>query len=93
MVLKILSKAKGLMFAATHDLELTDILNHDYDNYHFEEYIRDGDVSFPYLIKFGKATSRNAIKLLEMMQYDKDIVRKANHMAEKFEKTGIWEEV
>lgn len=93
VVLKILSKAKGFMFAATHDLELTDILNHDYDNYHFEEYIKDGDVSFPYLIKFGKATSRNAIKLLEMMQYDKDIVREANNMAEEFEKTGIWEEV
>ncbi len=93
VVLKSLSKANGFMFAATHDLELTDILKQTYDNYHFEEYLKDGDVYFPYLIKDGKATSRNAIRLLEMMQYDSDIISKANDMAEKFEKTGSWKVV
>ena len=31
-------------FAATHDIELTDLLMNKYDNYHFQEEVKEGDV-------------------------------------------------
>ena len=78
-------------FAATHDIELTDLLTDYYDNYHFEEDIREGDVFFNYKLLNGKATTRNAIKLLEIMGYDAGIIQKATKQAEHFVESGVWE--
>lgn len=78
-------------FAATHDIELTGLLEGHYENYHFEEEIKDGDVLFNYKLQSGKATTRNAIKLLEIMGYEPAIIEKARKQADKFLKQGIWE--
>lgn len=80
-----------LCFAATHDIELTELLQDDFDNYHFEEDVRDGDVFFNYKLKEGKATTRNAIKLLELMGYDKEVIKKATDQAEHFTRFGVWQ--
>ena len=66
-ILKSLTGSNILCFAATHDIEMTDLLRDFFDNYHFEEDIRDGDVFFNYRLMKGKAATRNAIKLLEIM--------------------------
>ena len=84
---------KILCFAATHDIELTELLQDDFDNYHFEEDVREGDVFFNYKLKEGKATTRNAIKLLELMGYDKDVVKRAADQAEHFTQFGVWQQV
>ncbi len=77
--------------AATHDIELTDLLEDaGYENYHFDEEIREGDVVFPYKLKAGKAGGRNAIRLLTVMGYDEDITAGAQEMAERFTKEGLW---
>ncbi len=76
--------------AATHDIELTDLLNDLYDNYHFDEDVVDDDVLFNYRIKPGKATSKNAIKLLSIMGFSKGIVDKAKAMADDFVSNGKW---
>ena len=89
-ILKSLSKRGTICFAATHDIELTDLLNEEYDNYHFEEEIEQGDVVFNYILKPGKATTRNAIKLLSVMGYDGEIVKTAAKRADDFVNTGIW---
>lgn len=89
-ILKSLCSAGCLCFAATHDIELTELLKEDYDNYHFEEEIHGGDVVFPYLLMKGQATTRNAIRLLEIMGYDEDIIRRAHSLAENFVNTGKW---
>ena len=89
-ILKSLEVPGVLCFAATHDIELTDILKNDYDNYHFEEEVRDGDVFFNYCLLPGKATTRNAIKLLELMGYEPEIIREATKRAEYFTSTGSW---
>lgn len=47
-------------FAATHDIELSYILEDLYDNYHFEEEVKEKEVVFSYILKKGRATSRNA---------------------------------
>ncbi len=79
-----------LCFAATHDIELTELLSGQYDNYHFEEEIRDGDILFNYTLREGRAGSRNAIRLLEIMGYDQSIIRRAQEQAENFLQQGIW---
>ena len=89
-ILKSLHGKAILCFAATHDVELTELLKNEYDNYHFEEDVKDGDVSFEYRLLEGKATTRNAIKLLEIMGYDPDIIRMAQDRAEGFMQTGKW---
>lgn len=89
-ILKNLKSIGILTFAATHDIELTELLAGDYDNYHFNEEIKDNDVLFNYLIKPGKATSKNAIRLLSIMGFSEDIVSKAQSMAEDFTENGIW---
>ena len=61
-----------------------------YRNYHFEEEIRDGDILFNYTLREGRANSRNAIRLLEIMGYDQTIIQKAQRQAEDFLQKGIW---
>lgn len=89
-ILKALAADNVMCFAATHDLELTKLLNEVYDNYHFEEEIVEDDIFFPYRLQKGAAVSRNAIALLKVLGYDKTIVEDAEAMAESFLSTGKW---
>ncbi len=90
-ILKSLTGGQALCFAATHDIELTELLREDYDNYHFEEEIKDGDISFEYRLLQGKATTRNAIRLLEMMGYAPEVTKLAFDRAQRFLETGTWQ--
>ena len=80
-----------LCMAATHDVELTRLLEAEYANYHFSEEIQAGEIRFPYLLQPGPSQSKNAIGLLRLMGYDEQITKGALHMAEHFEHTGVWE--
>ena len=89
-ILVSLSDKRFLCFAATHDIELTHLLEQCYTNYHFEENICQGDISFSYQLKTGRAVSRNAINLLEIMGYDSNIIDRAKGMADRFVREGEW---
>lgn len=89
-ILKSFAGKNTVCFAATHDIELTSLLEQEYENYHFEEEVKDGDVYFNYELKEGKARTRNAIKLLSVMGYEKNIIDKAETMAENFLRDGVW---
>lgn len=89
-ILKSFNGKSALCFAATHDIELTTLLAPYYDNYHFSEEVRENDVSFPYLLKNGPATSRNAIRLLSVMGYEGDLTQKAEETAKRFLESGTW---
>ncbi|MBR4768777.1 MAG: hypothetical protein IK088_07355, partial [Lachnospiraceae bacterium] len=79
----------GIVFAATHDIELTKLLT-SYRQCHFEEFVTDNDVKFDYQLKEGPAKSRNAIRLLNLMGYDREVTDKAEAMAESFLENGTW---
>lgn len=81
---------RTICFAATHDIELTYLLEDVCDNYHFEETVTDDKVEFDYLLHEGRATSRNAIKLLRMLGYPSDVIERAEQTAEGFLQTGEW---
>ncbi len=90
VIMKQLSEVNGLILAATHDIELTDLLADCYDNYHFEELIEGRDIRFNYKLMPGKATSKNAIRLLSLTGYDEELVREASDMAKRYEETGVF---
>lgn len=90
-ILKSLSISRCLCFAATHDIELTHLLEGEYDNYHFEEEIAAKDISFSYKLMNGRASTRNAIKLLGIMGYQEDMIQKAERMAADFVANGRWD--
>ena len=89
-ILESLAAENCLCFAATHDIELTHLLQRDYKNHHFEEEIRYDDILFSYKIMDGRAVTRNAIRLLGIMGYEDQIVRRAEKMAEDFIACGSW---
>lgn len=89
-ILKELNQRNVLSFAATHDIELTYLLEDEYENFHFTEEIKEGDILFSYRLFQGRAQSRNAIKLLELMGYDRQIVESALSCANNFLETGQW---
>ncbi|MBE5824066.1 MAG: hypothetical protein E7308_08345 [Butyrivibrio sp.] len=90
-ILKELFREKVQCFAATHDIELTALLKEEYDIYHFEGEVTDNDVKFDYRIKKGPATTRNAIKLLGVLGYEKELVESAQKMADGFLEKGSWQ--
>lgn len=90
-ILRSMTDKNCLCFAATHDIELTHLLEDCYRNYHFSEEIADNDIYFSYKIKNGRAATRNAIKLLGIMGYDSAIIQKAEDMAGEFLKAGVWQ--
>lgn len=89
-ILKMLAEENAFCFAATHDIELTELLRAQYENYHFEEQVEDDDVIFDYRLRQGKAMTRNAIKLLHMIGYDDTIVQRAQKRVESFIEKGNW---
>lgn len=92
-IVEWLSKHKQtLAFVATHDIELTEILSEICDNVHFEEQVtKENGVTFDYKLHLGPATTRNAIELLQVLQYPKAIVADAKNMAENFDRDRKWQ--
>ena len=89
-ILKSVSASKALVFAATHDIELTTLLSGQYDNYHFQEKVTDDEVIFDFKLYSGPATTRNAIKLLKTIGYNSDIINAAENSARYFLENGKW---
>lgn len=89
-ILSWLAGANAMCFAATHDIELTHILEEKYSNYHFQEYVRENEVLFDYKLYPGRAVSKNAIKLLRMLGYDEGMTAHAEARVKHFEESGNW---
>lgn len=90
-ILRNISARNCMCFAATHDIELTYLLENVYSNYHFSENIEENDITFSYKIINGRAQTRNAIKLLGIMGFSSDIINEAEAMAGNFLETGVWQ--
>lgn len=91
-ILYELSEIVSFGIAATHDIELTELLGKSYQNYHFSEQLKEGKIQFDYILHSGKADSRNAILLLAQMGYDEKMVAKAQQQADYFLQNGHWEQ-
>ena len=81
-VLSSLAKADNIVFVSTHDIELADLLQAEYELYHFSEKIDHKTVDFDYKLKEGKLKSRNAIRILQINDYPEDIIKEAIEISE-----------
>ena len=81
-VLRFLVKGDDLVFVATHDLELLAMLGDGFVGYHFAEQVSDDALSFDYRIRDGLSSTRNAIALLQLMQYPSEVVANALSVVE-----------
>lgn len=89
-ILRGLSESNCLAIVATHDVELTEMTANLFDNFHFQEHITDSGIHFDYRIYPERATTKNAIRLLDFLKYDPRIIQDANSLADNFEKNRIW---
>jgi DNA mismatch repair ATPase MutS len=83
-VLLYLAKNNCYVFAATHDLELTELIVSFYKNYHFKEEVSEEDgISFNYKLLDGPSTTRNAVTLLRHVGYPNEIADRADSRVQK----------
>ncbi len=77
------NNSNSIVFATTHDTELTDMLQKQYDLYHFCESVSNKSIDFDYLLKKGKLQQTNAIKILEINGYPPEIIKEATEIAQQ----------
>jgi len=80
-VLSSLTQLNNFVFVSTHDLELADLLQEEYDLYHFSEIVGNKTVDFDYKLKEGKLMNRNAIKILQINGYPESVIQEAYSLA------------
>ena len=89
-VLEYLYSQDCLCVVASHDIELTNILADKFDNYHFCEQVTDDEITFDYKLKNNASTTRNAIKLLSLLGFNSQIVKKAEKFSSEYDKNKVW---
>ncbi len=89
-VLKSLQTGSSLCVAATHDIELTALLNGEYDNFHFKEEIEGKGITFDYKLREGPSRTRNALLLLEAYDFPPHVIQEATAMVTGFEREHRW---
>lgn len=80
-ILSYLNHNNNIVIIATHDIELADMLDHEYDLYHFAETIENDELCFDHKIKSGQLKTRNAIKILELANYPVEIINEAKQIS------------
>jgi DNA mismatch repair ATPase MutS len=80
-ILSYLNRNNNIVIVSTHDIELAEMLENEYDLYHFSEVIENDELHFDHKIKSGQLKNRNAIRLLELSNYPADIVKEARQIS------------
>ncbi|SJZ62206.1 MutS domain V [Pilibacter termitis] len=90
-ILEWLSEKNVLAFVATHDIELSQILQGKVENIHFSErFTEHGELTFDYSLKKGAAKTRNALKLLETLDFPTKVLEVASKRANVFDECKKW---
>ncbi|WP_435138256.1 MutS-related protein [Formosa sp. A9] len=80
-ILSYLNNGKNIVLVSTHDIELTDILSQEnFELFHFSEQVENNKLNFDHKLKEGELKTRNAIKILELYNYPKEIIDDANNI-------------
>lgn len=69
-----LSQTNSIGMVSTHDLELCELEkeNSKIANFHFQEYYKNGQIHFDYMLRSGPSTTRNALYLMKLAGIDID---------------------
>lgn len=87
-ILNYLVNNNSLVIVATHDLELTEMVN-NYGCYYFTEDVDDEGLKFDYKLKKGVSPTRNAIKLLKYLGYPSEIIDRTNTRVDKITEENV----
>ncbi|MCH2225203.1 MAG: DNA mismatch repair protein MutS, partial [Crocinitomicaceae bacterium] len=79
-VLSHLTNGKNQILVSTHDIELTSLLEKDFDLYYFSESILGNTIKFDYKLKAGTPEKGNAIRVLNINGYPKEIINEASKL-------------
>jgi len=88
-VLSYLNTGCNIVFVSTHDIELADMLKDTYELYHFSEQVDNKTVDFDFKLKNGKLQNRNAIRILEINDYPKEIITEAIELSKELDKIFV----
>lgn len=80
-ILSYLNKGDNIVLVSTHDIELAELLDKEYELYHFAESLDNNELNFDHLLKPGPLTTRNAIKLLELANYPSEVIQEARKVS------------
>jgi DNA mismatch repair ATPase MutS len=80
-LLSYLNRNDNIVVVSTHDIELADLLESEYDLYHFTEIVESNELHFDHSIKPGQLKTRNAIKILELSNFPTDLVSEARRIS------------
>jgi DNA mismatch repair ATPase MutS len=83
-ILNLLAKANTKTLVATHDLQILPELK-NYEYYYFTENVTKDSLEFDYKIHEGITSTRNAIKVLEFINYPSGLVDLINKRIEVME--------
>jgi DNA mismatch repair ATPase MutS len=82
-VLTHLKREHHMVLAATHDLDLIDLSGEDFRVSHFREQIANGEMTFDYLLRPGRSSTRNAIALLAATGYPRGVIDHAASIVDR----------
>lgn len=88
-VLSFLTRRNCQVVVSTHDVELTELLQAEYDLFHFSETVDDGIIHFDYKLKAGIPEKGNAIRILAVNGYPSEIIEEAKHLLRAVGKDGV----
>lgn len=90
MLQMLWEKTDSMCVTATHDMELTDILDREYQMLHFSEESREGKIHFDYKLRSGPSRTKNALALLRDFGFPTVMVDQAEGLADAFSRTNRW---
>jgi hypothetical protein len=81
-LLEHLMASPNLFLIATHEELLAQVAAHTAtaQNYHFQEHLCDGGITFDYRLRPGPATTRTALRILEREGYPKTLLDRARSL-------------
>jgi hypothetical protein len=79
------AEAAQYVLAATHDGELVGLLRGCYEAMHFEEQVGQDRLEFDYRLRRGPATTRSALRLLELLGAPATVVAEARDRARELD--------
>jgi DNA mismatch repair ATPase MutS len=79
-ILSYLNKKNVRVLVATHDIELTKLLENEFDLYYFSESFTDSNYYYDYKLKPGIPKNGNAIRILAINQFPQEIIQHANEL-------------
>jgi DNA mismatch repair ATPase MutS len=87
-VLTYLNRKNNIIMVSTHDIELAEMLKDTFSLFYFSEVVENDTIMFDYKIKNGNIINTNAIRILEINNYPKEVINEATRIVTQLNKNN-----